>query len=130
MLCCAAQMSAEERKDLRKRTLARMKQLSLENLVELSEDGAKFVVLGSTGNHYTVTLSSQQQSCQCMDYRFRRHHCKHICLALSHLGILDDPGKWREASSLGIGRSNFVAVGPRPAQLTSQRVIPRWRSCA
>lgn len=41
MLCCAAQMSAEERKDLRKRTLARMKQLSLENLVDLSEDGAK-----------------------------------------------------------------------------------------
>jgi hypothetical protein len=26
-----------------------------------------------------------------MDYRFRRHHCKHICAVLSQLGILDQP---------------------------------------
>ena len=38
----------------------------------------RFVVLGSTKNHYNVTLSDVRQTCQCVDFRIRRHNCKHI----------------------------------------------------
>jgi hypothetical protein len=38
---CQVQMTEEERRDVRKRTLARMKQLSLENLVDFTDEAAK-----------------------------------------------------------------------------------------
>ncbi len=42
----------------------------------------RFVVLGSTKNHYTVTLSDDRHACQCVDFRIRKHECKHIRCAL------------------------------------------------
>ena len=33
---------------------------------------------GSTGTVYTVTLSDEGNSCQCVDFRTRKHTCKHI----------------------------------------------------
>ncbi|GAB4817013.1 hypothetical protein N2152v2_004059 [Parachlorella kessleri] len=122
------EMTEEERRDARKRTLARMKQLSLENLVDFTEEHAQFVVLGSTGSHYTVTLADDKQTCQCMDYRFRRHQCKHICLALSHLGILDDPSGWHQAVEakleelmrVGAGDKDHPELQPPPGKKTEE----------
>lgn len=45
----------------------------------------RFVVLGSTKKHYLVTLSNKQHSCQCIDFRIRKHECKHIRCASAHI---------------------------------------------
>ncbi|KAI7844317.1 hypothetical protein COHA_002115 [Chlorella ohadii] len=112
-----AELTEEERRDAFKRTLARMKKLNLDGLTELNSEVANqtqpspalsmlfcpcpccysFAVLGSTGNHYSVKLADDKHTCTCLDYRFRRHHCKHICLVLSNLGILEAPAGWRTA---------------------------------
>ncbi|KAI9469103.1 MAG: hypothetical protein EXX96DRAFT_590459 [Benjaminiella poitrasii] len=41
----------------------------------------EFNVLGSVGNYYTVKFA-QKMSCDCMDHRIRRGHCKHILMIL------------------------------------------------
>ena len=38
---------------------------------------------GSTGTVYTVTLSDEGNSCQCVDFKIRKHACKHIRHAAS-----------------------------------------------
>lgn len=92
-----SQLTEEDRKDAKKRTLARMKALELSGLVDLTPEAAKFIVIGSKGDPYTVTLADEKHKCTCLDHRFRRHNCKHICLVLSQVGALDDPSNWREA---------------------------------
>ena len=47
----------------------KLSSLHLDGLVDFAEQAAKFVVLGSTKNHYTVTLSDDRHSCQCVDFR-------------------------------------------------------------
>lgn len=50
----------------------KLKELELNGLVDFNPGvDAKFVVLGSTGNHYTITLTDAKQSCQCVDHRIR-----------------------------------------------------------
>ncbi|KAI3438626.1 hypothetical protein D9Q98_001048 [Chlorella vulgaris] len=91
-------LDAEERQDQHRRLLARMSQLHLEGITELSEIAAKFVVLGSARNHYTVTLTDPSHTCTCPDYRFRRHDCKHISLCLQQLGVFETPHReWKAA---------------------------------
>ncbi|KAL4425739.1 hypothetical protein ABPG75_009755 [Micractinium tetrahymenae] len=90
-------LTEEERRDRHKVLLARMAQLHLDGLIEMTHENAKFVVLGSKGNHYTITLKDDKHTCGCLDYRFRRHNCKHILLVLSQLGIEDRPQEWRSA---------------------------------
>jgi hypothetical protein len=92
-----SELTEEERKDSKKRMLARMKALAISNLVDSTKEHAKFIVLGSKGDPYTVTLADDKHRCTCLDHRFRRHNCKHICLCLSQIGALEDPGTWREA---------------------------------
>lgn len=92
-----AELSEEERKDSKKRMLARMKALSIGNLVDFTPEAAKFIVIGSKGDPYTVTLADEKHKCTCLDHRFRRHNCKHICLVLSQVGALEDPSTWRGA---------------------------------
>jgi hypothetical protein len=92
-----AGLTEEERKDERKRTLARMSALELSGLVEFTLTAATFIVLGSRGDPYTVTLADEKHRCTCLDYRFRRHNCKHICLVLSQVGALDAPATWHAA---------------------------------
>ena len=48
----------------------KLSSLHLDGLVDFSEAEAKFIVLGSTKKHYTVTLSDARQTCQCVDFRF------------------------------------------------------------
>lgn len=92
-----AGLTEEEKKDSKKRTLARMKALDMSGLIDYTPEYAKFLVIGSKGDPYTVTLSDEKHKCTCLDHRFRRHNCKHILLVLSLLGTLEDPSAWRPA---------------------------------
>ena len=47
----------------------KLSSLHLDGLVDFSEAEAKFIVLGSTKKHYTVTLSDARPTCQCVDFR-------------------------------------------------------------
>lgn len=60
--------------------------------------GCRFAVIGSTGNHYMVTLSNAQHTCNCIDFKIRKRMCKHIRLVLSSLGVEDSPGDWKEVA--------------------------------
>ena len=55
----------------------KLSSLHLDGLVDFSEAEAKFIVLGSTKKHYTVTLSDARHTCQCVDFR-----CPLFCLPL------------------------------------------------
>jgi hypothetical protein len=107
-----SQLSEKDKKDERKRMLARMSALSMDHLVEFDDDSAKFVVLGSKGDPYTVALQDGKHTCTCLDHRFRRHDCKHILLVLRQLGKLDAPADWRAGVEARLGE---LAAGPAPA---------------
>ncbi len=62
---------------------------------------------------------------RCMDYRFRRHDCKHIRLTLLNLGCKDDPGTWRQVPG-GAGCA-FFAGGATPTRSARNA---RWRPVA
>ena len=47
----------------------KLSSLHLDGLVDFSKEAARFVVLGSTSKHYTVTLSDERHTCQCVDFR-------------------------------------------------------------
>lgn len=154
----------------------------------------RFVVLGSKGNHYTVTLKDDRHTCGCLDYRawlllargrlacgarlrpgqadppppalvhhpalvqgrvlrknqpgtegnrsvwakllcagssaisgmrlvhapthagFRRHHCKHIMLVLSQLGIEEQPQEVGLAPNQALAREVWVTDGGQPPE--------------
>ncbi|KAK9801344.1 hypothetical protein WJX73_007385 [Symbiochloris irregularis] len=80
-----------------KRQDEKLHELELSGLVDFSEEHAEFMVQGSKGKHYKVALQDEKQTCQCMDYRLRRHACKHIRLVLTQLGIVDAASEWHEA---------------------------------
>jgi hypothetical protein len=92
-----SELTEEERKDSKKRMMARMKALAISNLVDFTPEAATFIVLGSKGTPYTVTLADEKHKCTCLDHRFRRHNCKHICLCLDQVGALEDPSTWKGA---------------------------------
>lgn len=76
----------------------RIAELELSGLVNFSkEEGAKFIVIGSTGNKYEVLLSDEKRKCQCLDHRLRKRDCKHIKLVLKQLETSDDPDNWFDA---------------------------------
>ena len=76
----------------------RIAELELSGLVNFSkEEGAKFIVIGSTGNKYEVLLSDEKRKCQCLDHRLRKRDCKHIKLVLKQLETSDDPENWFDA---------------------------------
>jgi len=85
-----AELTEEERRDSHKRMMVRMKALELAGLINCDQDEAVFQVQGSKGTPYIVRLNNDKHGCTCLDHRFRRHNCKHICLVLQQLGILDD----------------------------------------
>lgn len=81
---------------------SRLRQLELGGLVDYDPDGeAVFIVVGSTGNHYVLRMDGSKRSCTCMDYRFRRHDCKHIKLILQQLKLQSSSdGDWRQVSMI------------------------------
>lgn len=93
------QMTEEERKDERKKMLARMQAVALDGLVECNDEFASFIVIGSRGDPYTITLSDEKKKCTCIDHRCRKRDCKHILLVLSQLGILDEAETWEQGST-------------------------------
>lgn len=75
----------------------KLKELELSGLIDFSSDKAEFVVLGSTGSKYVVTLADTRHTCKCMDFRIRQRPCKHIRLVLQQLGIAGSPANWHQA---------------------------------
>lgn len=73
----------------------------------------RFMVIGSTGNNYQVTLTDDKRKCQCMDHRIRRHDCKHIRLILANLNCVDAPQNWRQVCAGAAGCSVPAVVGGR-----------------
>ncbi|MEW5317429.1 MAG: hypothetical protein WDW38_008725 [Sanguina aurantia] len=65
----------------------KLSELELSGLVDMNEQEAVFVVLGSTAKHYYVRLRDAQHVCDCIDHKTRRHDCKHIRLILTSLGL-------------------------------------------
>ena len=45
------------------------KRKTSKNETEETPASASFVIVGSTGSHYTVTLGGGRHRCQCMDFR-------------------------------------------------------------
>ena len=80
----------------------RMTKVDIGGLIELSLSKAAFIVFGSpdrkTGrrNHYTITLQdsnflgSSNARCTCIDYKVRKHNCKHIRRVWSDVGLTED----------------------------------------
>ena len=62
-MCCSQEAERVQRMD------KKLSSLHLDGLVDFSEAAAKFVVLGSTKKHYTITLSDARHTCQCVDFR-------------------------------------------------------------
>ena len=60
-----AQQEAERIQNMDKK----LSSLHLDGLVDFSKEAAKFVVLGSTNKHYTITLTDERHTCQCVDFR-------------------------------------------------------------
>lgn len=77
----------------------RLSELEMGGLIELTDEHAKFVVLGSTGRHYTVTLSSGKASCECVDFRIRKRTCKHQQLIYDQLGEAPGSDNWHEVTT-------------------------------
>ena len=89
-------LSEEDKKNERKKMLARMSALSISGLDDFNDECATIGVIGSTGKRYVVTFQDAGDSleyrdfprkCQCIDSRCRRRDCKHICLVMQLLGI-------------------------------------------
>ncbi|CAL8463455.1 g2989 [Coccomyxa elongata] len=93
----------------------KLKSLQLNGLIDFSDKAAKFVVLGSTKNHYIVTLSDDRHACQCVDFRIRKHQCKHIRLVLTQLDIADKPSSWHDAVEAKVGQVLHVEKGHKEA---------------
>ncbi|CAL5223846.1 g6429 [Coccomyxa viridis] len=92
-----AAIEASKEAERTQRMDKKLSSLHLDGLVDFSEAEAKFIVLGSTKKHYTVTLSDARHTCQCVDFRIRKHNCKHIRLVLTQLDIAHSPGDWKQA---------------------------------
>lgn len=87
-----AKKEKKAKTDFQKRKKRALKQkLYLISRTE-SEEEATYVVLGSTGSVYYVTLKCNERSkCSCIDARIRSHNCKHILFVLVRvLNVGDD----------------------------------------
>lgn len=75
----------------------KLAQLQLGGMVEFTDDLARFMVIGSTGNHYTLVFTDKGRKCNCPDCRIRKRDCKHIRLVLKSIGAEKIPDEWRAA---------------------------------
>ncbi|CAO3588061.1 unnamed protein product [Absidia cylindrospora] len=63
---------------------ARREKIYVMSRKSVSHVEQEFEVTGSTGNLYTIHIGPQL-SCACVDFRYRRRHCKHILMILLKL---------------------------------------------
>lgn len=68
--CGALSLSALQADAMKNTEKAKLRELELGGLVDLTPEHAKFMVIGSTGNHYTVTFTNEKRTCQCPDHRW------------------------------------------------------------
>ncbi|PNH08450.1 hypothetical protein TSOC_004979, partial [Tetrabaena socialis] len=93
--------ASDTAEQLRSREAGKLRELELEGLVDLSPEAAVFVVVGSTGNHYTVRLMDTRRSCNCMDCRIEKNVG----------GWCEAVERWFETSAGGGGAEAAVGGG-------------------
>lgn len=70
----------------------------IETLTKKDEISREYVIMGSTGNVYNVTISFDPV-CTCPDYTTRANRCKHIFFVLVRIMKVYDPDKMRYTSN-------------------------------
>ncbi|KAI8073898.1 hypothetical protein BC940DRAFT_76521 [Gongronella butleri] len=78
-----------------------------------------FKVSGSTGNVYDVTIGPKL-SCSCVDYRFRRVHCKHLLMVM--LKVCHISPESNMYSSLTVKPADLAAIDHLHASNLESRV--------
>jgi len=76
----------------RKQRGATQKLFLVETLEQKNDNERQYVIMGSTGNVYTVTISCTP-TCTCPDYKTRYNRCKHIFFVLLRIMKVKDPDK-------------------------------------
>ncbi|KAF9078321.1 hypothetical protein BDP27DRAFT_1440792 [Rhodocollybia butyracea] len=104
-------------------------------LIERSREGnalkEDFVVQGSTGNVYSVTIDNVPH-CDCPDHQ-KGHHCKHLLFVLLKvLQIPQSSNYWYQKALLTSELAEIFAAAPPPPQLrgsfiANQAVVGAWR---
>ncbi|KAJ3997344.1 hypothetical protein F5050DRAFT_1569589 [Lentinula boryana] len=91
----------------------------------------EFIVQGSTGNVYTVTIHNVPH-CNCPDHQ-KGHHCKHLLfILLKVLQIPQSSNYWYQRALLTDELSDIFSAAPPPPQLrgsfiANQNVVGAWR---
>ena len=70
----------------------------IETLAIKSQSEREYVIMGSTGNVYNVTISCSP-SCTCPDFITRKNRCKHIFFVLLRIMKVTDPDKEEYSSN-------------------------------
>ncbi|KAI8372797.1 uncharacterized protein BYT42DRAFT_46309 [Radiomyces spectabilis] len=82
-----------------------------------------YVVLGSTGNLYTIDISHKIK-CNCRDFIYRRNHCKHILMVL--LKVFHLPAASPAFRSLNLSpellQDMFSKAMPDPGVLVDEHI--------
>eukprot|EP00200_Dunaliella_tertiolecta_P017049 CAMPEP_0202413574 /NCGR_PEP_ID=MMETSP1128-20130828/29955_1 /ASSEMBLY_ACC=CAM_ASM_000463 /TAXON_ID=3047 /ORGANISM="Dunaliella tertiolecta, Strain CCMP1320" /LENGTH=337 /DNA_ID=CAMNT_0049019767 /DNA_START=63 /DNA_END=1073 /DNA_ORIENTATION=- len=93
------QLTSEEMKqqEVMRAVDQRMAAIKLDGLIDWTDQKAVFVVKGSRGDNYLVSISDNKNTCQCMDHRIRKRDCKHIMLIQTQLGLNKYPISWKQA---------------------------------
>lgn len=112
------------------RSASRMMQLLFDGVVSFDGEVAKFSVIGSSGNTYTLTFSDhKRRRCTCPDHRFRHRDCKHILLAMKVLGIEGKKEKkWRAATAQYIEEEGMGNPRDRPTRSNKIKTEPMPRT--
>ncbi|KAE9402508.1 hypothetical protein BT96DRAFT_855706 [Gymnopus androsaceus JB14] len=104
-------------------------------LIERNREGnalkEEFVVQGSTGNVYTITIDNVPH-CDCPDHQ-KGHHCKHLLFVLLKvLQIPQSSNYWYQKALLTSKLAEIFAAAPPPPQLrgsfiANDKVVGAWR---
>uniref|UniRef100_A0A7S3XFL1 SWIM-type domain-containing protein n=1 Tax=Picocystis salinarum TaxID=88271 RepID=A0A7S3XFL1_9CHLO len=119
-----------KKKQHAQRSASRMMQLLFDGVVSFDGEVAKFSVIGSSGNAYTLTFSDhKRRRCTCPDHRFRHRDCKHILLAMKVLGIEGKKEKqWRAATAQYIEEEGMGSSRDRPTLSKKIKTEPMPRT--
>ena len=101
------------------------------------KSGWRFLVQGSTGSRYNVSITSNSLFCNCFDCKTRRAICKHIYFIIGRVAadseLLEDMGNSLTAEILGTLTPKLLGrLGGRraSAEVSEPREAPRDTMCS